>query len=101
MRALAANANIVILAGTDNVGVALRDIETGDDACDILGQRVTAREDIPAGHKIALREIAAREAVVRFGMAVGEAVTPIETGQLVHVHNVRSRYINNDEDHYE
>jgi hypothetical protein len=32
---------------------------------------------------------------------VGIATLPIDAGRHVHVHNVRSQYIDNDENHYE
>src|SRR5436305_3401525 len=96
-----ATANIVALAKADNVGVALRDIETSEMARAIDGTSVLAREAIPLGHKIALQPIAAGAAIIRFGMPVGLATAAISAGQLLHVHNVRSRYVDNVEDHYE
>ena len=39
--------------------------------------------------------------IVRFGVPVAVARPADRTGALVHVHNVRSQYLNNDEDHYE
>ena len=94
-------ANIVVLAKADNVGVALRDIGARDKVHAADGAAVVACEPIPLGHKIALVPIAAGEAILRFGVAVGLATGAISPGQLVHVHNVRSRYLDNVEDHYE
>jgi hypothetical protein len=93
--------NIVVLAAADNVGIALRDIVTNEAARSAGGSSIAAREAIPLGHKIALAGIASGEAVVRFGVAVGIATKAIAPGQLVHIHNVRSRYLDNVEDHYE
>jgi hypothetical protein len=94
-------ANMIILAAEDNVGVALADIAAGQEARSLAGQVVKAQESIPQGHKIALVQIAKGDAVVRFGMPIALATGPILRGSLVHVHNVASRYLNNDEDHYE
>ena len=94
-------ANIVVLAKADNVGVALRDIEANASAQAAEGAAVVAREAIPLGHKIALVPIAAGDAILRFGVPVGLATAAISPGQLVHVHNVRSQYLDNAEDHYE
>jgi hypothetical protein len=96
-----ATVNIVVLAGADNVGVALRDIEPNETACAARGISVVAGEPIPLGHKIALAPIAAGDDIVRFGVPVGLATATIAPGQLVHVHNVRSKYLDNAEDHYE
>lgn len=98
---MAGSVNMVILAEGDNVGVAVRDIASGDEAREIGGRAVAALEAIPQGHKIALRGIAAEQRIVRLGMPVGQATAAIEEGRLVHVHNVASLYIDNDEDHYE
>ena len=93
--------NIVVLAAADNVGIALRDIETNEAARSAGGSWIAAREAIPLGHKIALADIECGQAIVRFGVPVGIATKPIAPGQLVHIHNVRSRYLDNVEDHYE
>ncbi|CAM5761715.1 hypothetical protein LMIY3S_00231 [Labrys miyagiensis] len=94
-------ANMVILAPKDNVGIALRDIAAGSRARTIAGADLEAGEAIPQGHKIALGDIAEGALILRFGVPVGVAKSPISKGRLVHVHNVASRYLNNDEDHYE
>ena len=93
--------NIVVLAAADNVGITLRDIETNEAARSAGGSSIAAREAIPLGHKIALADIESGQAIVRFGVPVGIATKPIAPGQLVHIHNVRSRYLDNVEDHYE
>lgn len=94
-------ANLIRLAAGDNVGVALADIAAGVTAATLDGLALTAAEPIPQGHKIALVPIAAQADIVRLGMAVGIARVDIAPGRLVHVHNVASRYLNNDQDHYE
>jgi len=98
---MAGAANLIVLAAGDNVGVALRDIPAGDVAATLSGLSLRAEEAIPQGHKIALNDIAAQQDVVRLGMPVAITREAIARGHLVHVHNVASRYLNNDEDHYE
>ena len=93
--------NMVVMAPGDNVGVALRDIAGGTPASDLRGTRRVAREPIPQGHKIALVDIEPDELLIRFGVPVGVATAPIAAGRLAHVHNVASRYLDNDEDHHE
>ncbi len=94
-------ANMVRLAPADNIAVALSDIAAGETALDRAQLMVTVRERIPQGHKIALQPIAADEPIIRFGMPVGLAKVAIEKGALVHFHNVRSQYLDNEVDHYE
>jgi hypothetical protein len=98
---MGAVANMVVLSATDNVGIATRDIPAGAEAADIRGCVVRVRETIPLGHKVALADLTPEAPVIRFGVPVGVVTAPIARGALVHVHNVASRYLNNDHDHYE
>lgn len=66
----------------DDVAVALRDLAAGE-ALD-----VAVAEAIPRGHKVALRAIAAGEAVRKFGFPIGRATADIAAGTHVHVHNL-------------
>ncbi|MBR4445642.1 MAG: altronate dehydratase [Solobacterium sp.] len=67
----------------DNVAVALHPIQKGTEF-----QGVTIQEDIPQGHKAALRPIKAGETVVKYGLPIGHATADIETGHWVHTHNM-------------
>ena|SRR6516164_5080314 len=93
--------NMVVLSGRDNVGIATRDIAAGAQASEVNGLTVAAGEAIPLGHKIALADIAANDLILRFGVGIAVATAFIPRGRLVHIHNVASRYLKNDEDHYE
>ncbi|MDR1060826.1 MAG: altronate dehydratase family protein, partial [Clostridiales bacterium] len=50
-----------------------------------------AAQDVPMGHKIALRPIAAGENVVKYGYPIGAATRAIAPGEWVHTHNVATR----------
>ena len=43
---------------------------------------------IARGHKIASREIAKGEGIIKYGERMGHAVAPIAIGEHVHVHNI-------------
>ena len=94
-------ANMIVLSAGDNVGIALRGIGAGETAVSSDGRRVACTEEIPQGHKVVLTPIAEGEKLIRFGVPVGIAKSEIRSGALAHVHNVRSQYLDNDEDHYE
>lgn len=47
--------------------------------------------DIPIGHKIALKDFAPDDSVVKYGVNVGRVVAPIRRGEHVHVHNLKTR----------
>jgi hypothetical protein len=75
----------------DNVATLMDDAPAG--AVEILGAgkwTFTALEKIARGHKIALREIAANEAVIKFGVRIGHATRAIPRGAWVHLHNLAS-----------
>ena len=49
-----------------------------------------ARDAIPTGHKIAIREIAEGDSVIKYGYQIGRTTRSIASGEHVHVHNVES-----------
>lgn len=73
----------------DTVAICL---ETGlaGDIAGIDGQQLILREDIPVGHKVSLQAIAAGENVIKYGAPIGHATQPIEQGQHVHAHNLKT-----------
>jgi altronate hydrolase len=74
------------LHGADTVAVALMALAPGD-ATGV--DHVATREAIPRGHKVALRDLAAGEVVVKLGHAIGVAGLDIAVGSHVHTHNLR------------
>jgi altronate hydrolase len=71
----------------DNVAVARVPLGAGSDLrIDGVGLRV--KEMVPAGHKVALREIQPGEIVWRYGQAIGRAKKRIEAGVHIHTHNL-------------
>ena len=81
--------DIVKINQNDNVAVALRPIPQGE-TLTVAGEPVTAIEEIPQGHKMALSDIAAGEPVIKYGFRIGNAKEDIKKGQWVHVHNVKT-----------
>lgn len=78
----------------DNVATALEDIEPGKVELlgDILAKEIYALAKIPKGHKIALKQIAAGEDIIKYGVCIGRAGMEIEAGTWVHLHNIHSIY---------
>ncbi|MGZ8259632.1 MAG: UxaA family hydrolase [Caldimonas sp.] len=50
-----------------------------------------ARQDIPIGHKVALRDMAPGDTVVKYGIDMGKVTTPIRKGEHAHVHNIKTK----------
>jgi altronate dehydratase small subunit len=75
----------------DNVATMADDIPSGMVELTGAGRgEVSAREKILRGHKVAVRDIAADEAVIKFGVRIGHATQPIPRGAWVHLHNLVS-----------
>ena len=53
--------------------------------------RVTAKQDIPIGHKVALRDMAVGDTVIKYGIDMGKVVAPIHAGEHAHVHNIKTK----------
>ena len=62
----------------DNVAVALTDLRSGEE---VLG--VTLRQDIPAGHKITLQELAQGENVIKYGFPIGHVTRDAAAGTCI------------------
>ena len=48
-------------------------------------------QDIPIGHKVALKDMAVGDTVIKYGIDIGKVVQPIKTGQHAHVHNIKTK----------
>ena len=79
----------LVISERDNVATALQALEPGG-PLEVAGASLTVREPIPSGHKIALCDIAAGQAVVKYGSPIGVATALIPAGAHVHTHNVAS-----------
>ena len=83
------------LSPADNVATLLADTAAGD-AVEIAGrdgrveETADARVAIERGHKIALADLCAGDAVLKYGHAIGRASQPIRRGDFVHTHNLES-----------
>ncbi len=85
--------SIIRLNKHDNVGVTLVDLGSGDP---IGVENLIARVPVPAGHKVAIKNINIREPVLKFGQIIGFAANPIEPGDHVHTHNLEIRDFTRD-----
>ncbi len=81
--------NALKINPADNVVIALQALKKGDAVVLEDEQSFQVTEDIPAGHKIALKDIASGEKVYRYGEPILEATREIHRGEWVHLHNAR------------
>ncbi len=52
---------------------------------------VTAKSDIPIGHKLAIKALAKDATVIKYGVDIGRVVAPIQVGEHTHVHNLKTK----------
>lgn len=71
----------------DHVATLLEAAAAGE-TIEADGIPVVVRADIPKGHKVALRDVAVGENILKFGFPIGRATAPIEIGDHVHSHNL-------------
>lgn len=95
----------MILHDGDHVGVAVRRLNEGAavvlfDAALSESRTMVPRQTVPAGHKIALRDIARGALVLKYGSPIGVATEPIIAGDHVHSHNLVDAHQTNVEPNY-
>jgi altronate dehydratase small subunit len=78
----------------DVVATALDDLSAGDELPPTDGtpvdESIRLHEDVPFGHKVAVRRIDAGHEVRKYGEVIGRATVDIEPGEWVHTHNCES-----------
>ncbi|MEW6696325.1 MAG: UxaA family hydrolase [Bacillota bacterium] len=79
----------------DMVGVAVANIEAGETVTGKIQDsdktiEVKSVSNIPLGHKVALKDIANGERVIKYHIVIGKAVADIKAGEHVHTHNLKT-----------
>ena len=77
----------VVVVETVKTGTALTglDMETGR----VL--QIDSLADIPLGHKIALKDLAEGDTVLKYGHDIGKVVAAAKAGDHVHIHNMKTK----------
>ena len=80
------NVGVVVVEGLQ-AGTEMLCVVTHDDS----DFRLVAKMDVPIGHKVALRDLAPGDTVVKYGQDIGRVVEPVLQGEHVHVHNLKTK----------
>jgi altronate hydrolase len=83
--------NILIIHSRDNIGVAVKAIAFGEPAVAGGKELFSTLEEIPASHKVAIRNIEKDEEIIKYGEPVAVSTRKILKGQWVHTHNLESK----------
>ncbi len=84
------DSQVLQLDPRDNVLVALRDLQSGQ-AIAFGGAEHILQSNVPGKHKFTVRNLAAGENVIMYGVVVGEAVQAIPAGGLLTTSNIRHK----------
>jgi altronate dehydratase len=83
--------NILVIHPRDNVAVALRSLGPGEEAKGQGLEGFDVLEPVPPSHKIAIRDLAPGEEIVKYGEVVAVTSRGIKKGEWVHTHNLESQ----------
>ena len=75
---------------SDNVVVCLEPVEKGEVIELSDGRKITSADDVPAGHKMAVTDIAEGSDIIKYGYAIGHATEALTAGRWVHTHDTKT-----------
>ena len=81
----------------DNVGVVVVEgLKAGTEMLGVITEdnsdfRLTAKADVPIGHKVALSDLKDGDTVIKYGEDIGRMVAAAATGEHVHVQNLKTK----------
>jgi len=84
--------SVIVLHPDDNILVSCRHLHAGEELI-IDETMISVISAIPLGHKVASRTIERGAKVIKNGASIGSAITIIQPGEHVHLHNLTSDYI--------
>ena len=87
---------VIRLHSADNVVVARVPIGIG---MAVPSEGIVSRSQIPAGHKIAARDLRAGEPILKYNVCIGFAAGDIPAGTYVHSHNMDFQEFDRDYAH--
>ena len=89
--------DIIIHDEKDNVGVVVIETTRKGQECSawIMENdktiKVHSLNQVPLGHKIALKDLNEGDTILKYGHDIGKVVKSIKKGDHVHVHNVKTK----------
>ncbi len=82
----------VLLHKKDNILVCVRPAMAGGTIV-LDGNDYLLKQDVALGHKVARYPLATGDKVLRYGISIGSMTAPVEPGEHIHSHNLKSDYI--------
>ena len=92
-----ATPHFLVHSPKDNVGViVVEDLRAGTDMLGVITEtdktvKLKAKDDIPIGHKVALKPLKKGDTVIKYGEDIGKMVADTAVGGHVHVQNLKTK----------
>jgi len=89
--------DFLVHESADGVGVVVVEgIKAGQELTGWVMQedqtvKVKVNNDIPIGHKLALKDYSVGDTVMKYNTDIGKIVVPAQKGDHVHVHNLKTK----------
>jgi (2R)-sulfolactate sulfo-lyase subunit alpha len=80
------NVGVVVVEGL-TAGTEMLCVVTHDNS----SFQLVANEDVPIGHKIALKDLASGDTAIKYGEDIGKFVADVKKGNHVHVQNLKTK----------
>ena len=74
---------------SDSVAVAVEPLKQGE-RLTVATEEIILLNDIPAGHKFAIKDIKINENIIKYAYPIGHAKCEIKKGEHIHTHNTKS-----------
>ena len=81
----------------DNVGVVVvEDLKAGTEMLCVVTHdnssfKLVANDDVPIGHKVALKDLDVGDTAIKYGEDIGKLVGAVKKGHHVHTHNLKTK----------
>ena len=87
----------IILKPNDNVGTSIKPLKRNTEIILKLEKQLinfVIKENIKLFHKFSLSKIKRGDKIIKYGEIIGVAMDDIQSGNLVHTHNIQSLHHN-------
>ena len=92
-----ATPHFLVHSPKDNVGViVVEDLRAGTDMLGVITEtdktmKLKAKDNIPIGHKVALKALKKGDTVIKYGEDIGKMVADAGVGEHIHVNNLKTK----------
>lgn len=86
------DACLILLSPADNCLIAAARLDAGS-SVQIEGELIVLSKTIDLGHKVARRDLAKDDKVLRYGAVIGHVTEAVARGAHLHTHNLESDYL--------